>query len=637
MSIFHREKYFARAGRIAFGALILASLVLGSLFVNGANAAGGTDLFGDGPAYDAIARPLETHVARARYVTVNTSMLFSMDGKPLGKGVLPEITLNLFDDATFTGRVSRVWQDRWGAYWTGKLNGVAGGYFHLTVVDGAFMAHVASPRGVYEVALTADGQYRAVQIDQSKFVDEIPNVKYPPPGPILSSDSLGPNADSGEVIDIMVAYTDDARTAAGGTAGMKATILTALNETNNGYANSGVTPRLRLVYIKEYPYGETGNLEKDLDRFTTNGDGFFDTIHTLRDTYAADMVSLIVENGGAYCGLAAAIQATASTAFQVTDRSCATGYYSFGHEFGHLQGARHDVYVDPVNTPYPYGHGFVYLPSRWRSIMAYNDECVDTAPFTSCTRIQYWSNPAKNFGGIPIGTVTTKNFLALNNTAFTVANFRSGIIGDDFNSSFNGSLPGWYAINGSWTIFNSKYLRSSGLANTSSSAAHSNQYGDVIFEVRMKRTGACTTCANRLIVRGNPNSLVAGKWKPAYYFQFANNGTFSVYEYTSSGAELVKKAWSASGAVIPYGWNTLKVTAVGTSLKFYINGVLVWSGADDSLVVGQLGIGYYRNSATGVLDVDWAKGSNAALVDGAQVEQSAPSVEVRGGTIDQSR
>lgn len=636
MSIFHREKYLARAGRIVFGALILASFVLGSLFVGGARA-GGTELFGNGPAYDEVARPLEAHMARARYVTVNTAMLFGANGKPLGKGILPEITLNIFDDATFTGRVSRVWQDRWGAYWTGSINGVPGGYFHLTVSDGVLMAHVASPRGVYEVAIAPDGQYRAVQIDQSKFVDEVPNVNYPAPGPVLSKDSLGPTADAGDVIDIMVAYTDDARSAAGGTAAMKAMILTALNETNIGYANSGVTPRLRLVYIKEYPYGETGNIEKDLDRFMTNGDGFFDTVHTLRDTYAADMVSLIVENGGGYCGLAAAIQATAATAFQVTERSCATGYYSFGHEFGHLQGARHDVYVDPVNTPYSYGHGFVNLTSRWRTIMAYDDECIDTTPFTSCTRIQYWSNPAKNFGGIPIGTGATKNYLALNNTAFTVANFRTGIIGDDFNSSFNGAMGSWYAITGSWAIAGSATLRSSGIANNSASVAHSDQYGDVIFEVKMKRTGTCATCANRLILRGNPNYLVTNKWKPAYYFQYANNGTFSVYEYTPSGAELVKKPWSASGAIVAGGWNTLKVVAVGTSLKFYINGVLVWSGADDSLAVGQVGIGYYRNSAAGLLDVDWAKGTNAALVDSAQDEQPAPSVEVGGGSINESR
>lgn len=636
MSIFHGEKFFVRAGRIIFSAVILASLLLGSLFIGEARA-GGSDLFGDGPAYDALARPFEKHVGRARYVTVNTAMLFSPSGKPLGKNRLSEITFNFFDDATFTGRVSRAWQDRWGVYWNGELAGASGGYFHLTVVDGAFMAHVASPRGVYEVAYTAEGQYRAVQIDQAKFTDENPNAKYAPPGPIIPRDASDLNADSGEVIDIMVAYTDDARAAAGGTAAMKATILTALNETNVGYANSGVAPRLRLVYVKEYSYGETGNIEKDLDRFMTNGDGYFDTVHALRDTYAVDMLSLIVNNGGAYCGLAAAVQATAATAFQVTDRACATGYYSFAHEFGHLQGARHDTYVDSTTMPYPYGHGFVYLPSRWRTIMSYDDECVDTVPYTSCTRIQYWSNPSKDFGGVPTGTVTTKNYLALNNTAFTVSNFRRGIIGNDFSSSFNGSMAGWYAVTGPWAIASGTLLRSSGLANNSASVAHSNQYGDIIFEVRMKRTGSCLTCSNRLIVRGNPNSLVANKWKPAYYFQYANNGTFSVYEYTSSGAELVKKPWSASAAILPSGWNILKVVASGNSLKFYINGSLVWAGADDSLVVGQLGIGFYRNAASGPLNVDWAKGTNAALVDSAQEEQVAPSVEVGGGTIDQSR
>ncbi len=636
MSIFHREKFFARAGRVVFGALLLASLVLGSLFVNGARA-GGTELFGDGPAYDIAARPLDAHETRARYVTVNTAMLFNMDGKPLGKGALPEITLNIFDDAAFTGRVTRAWQDGWGAYWTGKLNGVPGGYFHLTVVDGAVMAHVASPRGVYEVAFTAEGQYRAVQIDQSKFVDHNPAATFRASGTIVSPDALGPSADTGAVIDIMVAYTDDARAAAGGTAAMKATILTALNETNIGYANSGVTPRLRLIYVKEFAYGETGNMGLDLARFADTDDGFFDTVHDLRDTYAADMVSLIVENGGAYCGLAAAILADASSAFQVTQRGCATGYYSFGHEFGHLQGARHDVYVDPENLPYSYGHGFVYLPSRWRTIMAYNDECADTAPFTPCTRIQYWSNPARNFGGVPTGTVTTKNYLALNNTAFTVANFRTKILGDDFNSSFNGSSAGWYAVTGTWAIAGGATYRSAGLANNSASAAHNGQYGDVVFEVKLKRTGSCATCANRLILRGNPNKLVENKWKPAYYFQYANDGTFSVYEYTSAGAEQVKKAWTASGAIVPNGWNTLKVIVVGSSLKFYINNVLVWSGSDDSLIIGQLGIGFYRDSASGTLSVDWAKASNAALLDSAPDAQAAPGVEVGGGTINLSR
>ncbi len=97
----------------------------------------------------------------------------------------------------------------------------------------------------------------------------------------------------------MVAYTDDARAAAGGTAAIKATILTALNETNTSYANSGITTRLRLVHVQEYSYAETGDLFTDLNRFRNTTDAYFSTIHTLRNTYGADMVGLIVENGGA--------------------------------------------------------------------------------------------------------------------------------------------------------------------------------------------------------------------------------------------------------------------------------------------------------------------------------------------------
>ena len=190
-------------------------------------------------------------------------------------------------------------------------------------------------------------------------------------------------ADSGATIDIMVVYTDDARAAEGSTAAMKARIALAVAETNTSYANDNITTRLRLVHVEEYAYTETGNLGTDLSRLTNTTDAYFSNVHSLRNTYGADMVGLIVENGGAYCGLANAIMATQANAFQVTDRGCATGYYSFGHEFGHLQGARHDVYVDTSTTPYPYGHGYVHTGTtaaqRWRTIMAYDTKCYVSA------------------------------------------------------------------------------------------------------------------------------------------------------------------------------------------------------------------------------------------------------------------
>ena len=82
------------------------------------------------------------------------------------------------------------------------------------------------------------------------------------------------------------------------------------------------------------------------------------------------------------------IGSTAATAFAAVHWDCATGYYSFAHEIGHLQSARHDIATDPSTSPYAYGHGYRYEPSsgsRWRTIMAYN--CT-----RSCPRLNFWSN-----------------------------------------------------------------------------------------------------------------------------------------------------------------------------------------------------------------------------------------------------
>jgi hypothetical protein len=597
-----------------------------------------------GAAADAALPSNRPEVVRSRPVAVNTRALLDGAGRPASQAALPEINLNLFADASFVGKVRQATRDNWGAYWNGTLANVPNGYFYLTLVDGAFMAHVASPKGVYEVARTADGSYRTVQLDQSKLSDHGDAPPPPVVGQPVAAGSLGATADTGSTIDIMVAYTATARAAAGGTAGIKATILTALNETNTSYSNSGVVPRLRLVHVEEVSYTESGNTSTDVNRLKGTTDGYMDNLHTLRNTYGADMVGLIVENGGGYCGEAAAIMATASTAFQVTARSCATGNYSFGHEFGHLQGARHDTYVDSSTTPYAYGHGHVNTGSttstRWRTIMSYNDRCA--ALGYNCTRLQYWSNPTKTYSSAAMGVVgTSENYKVLNNTAYTVANFRTQVIGNNFASPFTTSATGWTPVYGTWAINTaSGYYQTGGAANLSSSIAHANTFGDVTFEARMNRSGTCSTCANRIIVRGTPTVLDASKnWLPSYSFQYSNAGTYSVYARNGSGVITTVQAWTPSSAIVRNGWNTLKVVAVGSSLKFSINGVLVWSGTNSSLAVGKVGVGYFRDAAIGTLLVDYANAVSTPTADrmaDVAVADAAPAPVLSGGSIDRS-
>lgn len=605
---------------------------------------GGDGLFGDGSAYDVNARPLESHQARARYVTVNTAMLFGMNGMPLGKGSLPEVQLNIFEDANYTGRVTRAWSDSWGSYWTGRLNGVPGGSFYLTAVEGAFMAHVASPQGVYEVAMTSDGLYQAVEIDQSKFVDHDPSWEIEELDEPMANDTADPNADSAAFIDIMVAYTDDARVAAGGTPGIKAAILTALNETNASYENSDVVTRLRLVHVEEYLYVETGNLSTDLNRFSNTTDAHFSSIHTLRNTYGADMVGLIVENGGVYCGKPAAIKATEAKAFMAVERSCATGYYSFGHEFGHLQGARHDKFSDPKNTPYAYGHGYVHpsaaVANRWRTIMAENKKCLSLG--YSCTRLNYWSNPNITYNAAKMGVAgSSEDFRVLNTTASSVANFRQRVIGNPFNSTFNSNSNGWSKVRGTWLIKSGKY-RTPGSTGFVASAKHSSIYGDFTYSAKMRRLGSGTGDANMLIIRGNPASLNVDKyWKTSYIFEYTNAGRFGVWRVNNDGTYTTLKTWTTHSAIVQGGWNTLKVKAVGRGLKFYINGKLVWAGNDAGLRTGQVGLGMVRGLGTtgNNLLVDWARLSNTPAADPAGFdifEVIVPGVEIPGGSPLQS-
>ncbi|MBI3152330.1 MAG: hypothetical protein HYZ21_09370, partial [Chloroflexi bacterium] len=569
------------------------------------------------------------HVARSRFVTVDFAALFDDSGAAYSKESLPEITLNLFSDATYTGKVNVVKKDRWATSWSGRLKGKAG-YFYLVMADGVFMAHVASVEGVYEVKFAAYGLYKVTQIDQSQFVDDPPDAEalYTPSGDVIPAGDLGPNADSGATIDIMIAYTDDARAAAGSTAAMKALIALAVLETNTSYANAGVTSRLRLVHVEEYSYTETGNISTDLTRFRGTGDAYFTSIHSLRNTYAADLVGLIVANGGAYCGLASTIMATAATAFQVTDNDCATGYYSFGHEFGHLQGARHDTYVDPTNTPYSYGHGYVHTggsaAQRWRTVMAYNNKCSDLG--YNCTRLQWWSNPAKVYNGAAMGNASAKNYLALNNTDYTVANFRTQKIAGNFNSTFNSSSAGWAAVNGAWALSSSAYYKTNGVASQISSAKHSGIYGDLTYEARMKKVGGGDV---GLIIRGTPTSLTPVKdWKPSYYFGYTNAGTCGVYYVNSSGVYTALKSFAACAGIVANGFNTLKVIAVGSSLKFYINGTLAWNGTNTALRTGQVGVYSY---STGAFNVDWAKLSTTPTADYYFDAEGTPGIEVPDG------
>jgi hypothetical protein len=368
-------------------------------------------------------------IVRSRHVLVNFNYLAEKDF-PQGAGA---IVMNLFHDVSFIAVKERVEKRSVKQYtWFGRIEGVEHGHVILVVENSSMVGNITAGGRVYQIRSVGKGVHAIYEIDQSAFPEDAPPIPIETPD---SSDLILSvlQADDGPVIDVMVVYTNDAANASGNIA---SEIQLAIDETNQSYKNSSINQRLRLVHSAQVSYTETGDMYADLNCISSKIDGCLDEIHTWRDMYGADVVSLWVEDGGAYCGMAWLMRTVStffeSWAFSVVERSCATGIYAFGHEIGHNMGAHHDRYVTTRldsndQGAYAYSHGYVYTPGRWRTIMAYNTECSDNGFY--CTILPYWSNPDELYGGVPMGIPegqadAADNRKTLNNTADTVANFR---------------------------------------------------------------------------------------------------------------------------------------------------------------------------------------------------------------------
>ena len=191
-----------------------------------------------------------------------------------------------------------------------------------------------------------------------------------------------------------------------------------------------------------------------------------------------------------------------------------------------------------------------------------------------------------------------------------------------FTSNFNGTWDGWGPVNGSWTFAANKYLNSTGIDWDKVSVYYKNSnFSNVRYQAHMKRTG-CVICANALYIRGIPKPFGSvSSWNSGYYLAYTNNGFFSVWVF-NGGSESPLQGWTTSAAIVQGGWNTLKVDANGSVLRFYINNTLVWSGVDTTFGTGKLGMTMYKQDGTDSLYVDWASGNylNTFMFDAASDE-----------------
>jgi hypothetical protein len=292
----------------------------------------------------------------------------------------------------------------------------------LVVHDGNVTGTIQAGRDLYHVEPVGKGVHAIIEIDTSKFPPEEPKTfkereTLRPLDLEAAKRKLGRSAtdlhDSPVSISVIVAYTQSAKDSV---TDIDATIQLAVSEANQAYTNSGINIQLNLTGTFLFNYTESGKtFDTILADFASNAD-----VNTRRNQASADLAALII-NQPDYCGLADAILANLCNAFAIVHYSCATGYYSFAHELGHLMGARHDENHDPTTTPYDFGHGYEHnsTTTPFRTVMAYRCDSGNCEP-----RVQYFSNPNVNYSGVATGTAATNdNHRVLNGTAGTIAAF----------------------------------------------------------------------------------------------------------------------------------------------------------------------------------------------------------------------
>jgi hypothetical protein len=353
------------------------------------------------------------------------------------------VTVNVFG-SSLSMQVTRRDTDKQGNTTWHAQNSADKSHMTLVMSNGDIAGTVRTGGQLYSLQSLDNDQVGIIWRDESLFKEhdeahpsgaQDPGAKSDSGSDIISNgidtSPITTADDNGKVIRVIVAYTAAANTAV---ANMNAHIALAMSETNQSYINSGVNTSVELAHSYQTTYTETGNMSTDLTRIRTPSDSYMDEVHGLRDAHEADVVILMLSNAYGYCGLASTIMANETTAFAAVRASCATGYYSFGHEIGHLQGARHIITRDPSVTPFAYGHGYCQpgVSFGWRTVMAYG------CPNGDGTRIPYWSNPYRTYGGVAMGIVgESNNARVLNETAYTVANFRVSepvwTIGYDWN------------------------------------------------------------------------------------------------------------------------------------------------------------------------------------------------------------
>ena len=308
---------------------------------------------------------------------------------------------------------------------------------------------VSSPPGADGNPVRAGATDMLIPPDRPALVAQAPRLARQYPGPSLAKAEAA-LADASTVVDVVVGFTGGFANARGGESAARTRVTNLVEISNQAYANSGISARLRLAHAMPVNFPDaTGNSDA-IQKLTgykagtgpVTVDPALQALRAAREQYHGDAVVLLrnfqaPENGN--CGVAwvlglnqSVIDASdADFAYSVVadgsdlDSSDGNTYFcreeTFAHELGHNLGQVHNIEDSATTGAHPYAYGYrSATTSGFYTVMAYRLKDSNQAG------IRYFSNPAVSYNGAPTGVANSAdNVRSLLQTMPIIAAFRT--------------------------------------------------------------------------------------------------------------------------------------------------------------------------------------------------------------------
>lgn len=273
--------------------------------------------------------------------------------------------------------------------------------------------------------------------------------------PVAPGTAAAENPQRAEV-HVMMAYTTavlPTMTGAARTAALQSAFDLSIAKTNDAFAASLITARVKLVKIYETTYqsdGPSGNLvaglqDAALRAVYSTDDGRMDDVHAVRDQAGADIVFLALNRRDtSSIGVSYVLESPSITneavganynalfAFGVVEYASLTGTNVVPHELGHVFGCVHDRDNSPLDATGQPSQGAYSYSFGYRFRGADNREYHDIMAYPPGVELSYFSTPkiiAPAPVNRPVGVAAGQPGEAdtartIEQTAFEVAGYR---------------------------------------------------------------------------------------------------------------------------------------------------------------------------------------------------------------------